>query len=464
MLIAALAFVLVPLLRTRDIRGKHHAQGSVMTDSASNVAIFRAQKGEIEQDFAGSLISQDERDQALKELSLRVAAEVKGDTASISAAPPVTNIVSKGVWVVAVIALMGFPLTAVLMYAKLGAPMVITGNAAARSVSAGNVASATTEGANPAASASTASGAAEPNPAVTDKQILAMVDSLAEKMRQNPGDPKGWVLLARSQNALGRFVEATQSYERAAALLPNDAQVLADYADATAMTQDGRFDGKPLALIKQALQVDPANMKALALAGTAEMRLGNKTQSLKHWEKLKSLVAKDSEDAREVDSIIAEVQGSAAGAPIAAPVTAVSNPNSAPNPQLNPQSNQASPSVAKAPGKMTSGMVSIAPELAAKITTGDTLFVFARAVNGPKMPLAVVKVAAPKSWPFQFALDDSMAMAPGMNLSAFPEVTIEARISKSGGAQPQAGDLAGQSATLKPGTSNIGVTISRVLP
>ena len=313
MLIAALAFVLVPLLRTRDIRGKHHAQGSVMTDSASNVAIFRAQKGEIEQDFAGSLISQDERDQALKELSLRVAAEVKGDTASISAAPPVTNIVSKGVWVVAVIALMGFPLTAVLMYAKLGAPMVITGNTAARGVSAGNVASATTEGANPAASASTASGAAEPNPAVTDKQILAMVDSLAEKMRQNPGDPKGWVLLARSQNALGRFVEATQSYERAAALLPNDAQVLADYADATAMTQDGRFDGKPLALIKQALQVDPANMKALALAGTAEMRLGNKTQSLKHWEKLKTLVAKDSEDAREVDSIIAEVQGSAAG-------------------------------------------------------------------------------------------------------------------------------------------------------
>ncbi len=460
MLIGALAFVLVPLLRTRDKQGNHDARGGAMTDSASNVAIFRAQKSEIEQDFAASLISQDERDQAIKELSFRVAAEVTDDADSLGAVPAATNMVSKGVWVVATLALVGIPLTAVLMYATLGAPQVIIGNVSARGVPAGGVASATTQGANPAPSAATASGAAEPNPAVTDKQILAMVDSLAEKMQQNPSDPKGWVLLARSQNALGRFAEAAKSYERAAALLPNDAQVLADYADAAAMTQDGRFDGKPLTLIKQALQADPANMKALALAGTAEMRLGNKAQSLAHWEKLKTLVAKDSEDAREVDSIIAEVKGSAAGVPIVAQAAPASNPNSAPNPQPN----QASPPVARAEGIKTSGVVSIAPELAAKIAAGDTLFVFARAVNGPKMPLAVVKVAAPKSWPFQFALDDSMAMAPGMNLSAFPEVTIEARISKSGGAQPQAGDLAGQSSALKPGASNIGVTISRVLP
>ena len=113
---------------------------------------------------------------------------------------------------------------------------------------------------------------------------------------------------------------------------------------------------------------------------------------------------------------------------------------------------------------VTSGGVTISPELAAKIVPGDTLFVFARAVNGPKMPLAIIRVPAPKTWPFQFSLDDSMAMAPGMNLSAFPEVTIEARISKSGGAQPQPGDLIGQSAPLKPGATNIGVTISRALP
>jgi cytochrome c-type biogenesis protein CcmH len=443
MLIGALAFVLVPLLRSRSARAEGSAKN--LSDNASNVAIFRAQKAEIEQDFAGALISADERDQALQELSIRIASEVKVDAASLDSLPATSNVISRGVWIFATIAVIGIPLSAVLMYATLGSPQLVTGVAgAARAPSNTNT------NANANASAKPPD-AADVSPEVTDKQILAMVDSLAEKMQKNPGDPKGWVLLARSQNALGRYAEAAKSYERAVVLLPNDAQILADYADASAMTQDGRFDGKPLTLIKQALQADPNNMKALALAGTAEMRLGNKAQSLKHWQKLKTLVAKDSDDARELDSIIAEVSGGSEGKPTLAAA------------QPAPAATSA-PAAVVGPVKTTSGSVTIAPELAAKIAPSDTLFVFARAVNGPKMPLAIVRVPAPKTWPFQFSLNDSMAMAPGMNLSAFPEVTIEARISKSGGAQPQPGDLVGQSAPLKPGASNIGVAISRALP
>lgn len=444
MLIGALAFVLVPLLRSRSARADGSAKN--LSDNASNVAIFRAQKAEIEQDFAGALITADEHDQALQELSMRVTSEVKVDAASLDALPATNNVISRGVWIFATIAVIGIPLSAVLIYATLGSPQLITGAAAvARAPAAAN---------GQANTGATQPDAANVSPEVNDKQILAMVDSLAEKMQQNPGDPKGWILLARSQNALGRFTEAAKSYERAVALLPNDAQILADYADAAAMTQDGRFDGKPLTLIKQALQADPNNMKALALAGTAEMRLGNKAQSLKHWQKLKTLVAKDSDDARELDSIIAEVNGTSEGKPVSPPPQSV----------RAPVSSTSSPAAATGSSKATSGSVTIPPELAAKIAPGDTLFVFARAVNGPKMPLAIVRVPAPKTWPFQFSLDDSMAMAPGMNLSAFPEVTIEARISKSGGAQPQPGDLVGQSAPLKPGATNVGVTISRALP
>ena len=441
MLIAALGFVLVPLLRSSSHDPRRSRK--ILTDSASNVAIFRAQKAEIEEDFAAALINADERDHALQELSMRIASEVKGDAASIDLAPAVSNVISRGVWVFATLAVIGIPLSAVLLYATWGSPQLIAKTAVVASAAAG-------KGANPVA----ASDASAPSPEVTDKQILAMVDSLAEKMQQNPSDPKGWILLARSQNALGRYADAAKSYERAVALLPNDAQVLADYADVTVMIQDGRFDGKPLALIKQALQIEPNNMKALALAGTAEMRLGNKAQSLKHWQKLKTLVAKDSDDMRELDLIIAEVSGATEGKPMLpaaqsapAPAKSVSGP----------------PAVAQS-SSVTSGGVTISPELAAKIASGDTLFVFARAVTGPKMPLAIIRVPAPKTWPFQFSLDDSMAMAPGMNLSAFPEVTIEARISKSGGAQPQSGDLIGQSAPLKPGATNIGVTISSALP
>jgi cytochrome c-type biogenesis protein CcmH len=441
MLIAALAFVLVPLLRSRNT--DRQLLRKTLTDNASNVAIFRAQKAEIEEDFAGALITVDERDHALQELSMRVASEVKGDAASIDVAPATSNVISRGVWVFATLAVIGIPLSAVLLYATLGSPQLISKGVAPVDASAG-------KGANPVAT----NGAAAESPEVSDKQILAMVDSLAEKMQQNPSDPKGWILLARSQNALGRYADAGKAYERAVALLPNDAQVLADYADVTAMIQDGRFDGKPLTLIKQALQIDPNNMKALALAGTAEMRLGNKTQSLKHWQKLKTLVAKDSDDARELDSIIAEVNGASEGKPMLQPAP------SAPAPTKS----ASAPAAATGSSKTTSGSVTISPELATRVAPGDTLFVFARAVNGPKMPLAIVRVPAPKAWPFAFSLDDSMAMAPGMNLSAFPEVTIEARISKSGNAQPQPGDLVGQSAPLKPGATNIGVSISRLLP
>lgn len=445
MLIGALAFVLVPLLRSRSARAEGSAKN--LSDNASNVAIFRAQKAEIEQDFAGALISADERDQALQELSIRIASEVKVDAASLDSLPATSNVISRGVWIFATIAVIGIPMSAVLLYATLGSPQLVTGVAAAA-----RAPSNTNANANANATLSAAPpDAANVSPEVSDKQILAMVDSLAEKMQQNPGDPKGWILLARSQNALARYVDAAKSYERAVALLPNDAQILADYADASAMTQDGRFDGKPLTLIRQALQADPNNMKALALAGTAEMRLGNKAQSLKHWQKLKTLVAKDSDDARELDSIIAEVNGISEGKPTLAAAQ--------PAPAATP-----APAAVAGAVKTTSGSVTITPELAAKIAAGDTLFVFARAVSGPKMPLAIVRVPAPKTWPFQFSLNDSMAMAPGMNLSAFPEVTIEARISKSGGAQPQPGDLVGQSAPLKPGAANISVAISRALP
>ena len=298
-------------------------------------------------------------------------------------------------------------------------------------------------------------------PPMSDKQIVAMVDSLAQKMQQNPNDPRGWILLARSQASLGRFPEAVAAFERATALQPNDAQLFADFADASAMAQQGRFDGKPYELIKRSLALAPTNMKALALAGTADLRMGNRAGSLTHWEKLKTLLPKDSADYREVESIIAEVKSgkieadapASAAAPPAAAIAAV------------PTSKASTSTAAKSAGKVT-GKVVLAPELAGKLAAGDTLFVFARAKEGPRMPLAVMRVSAPpaNAFPFAFELSDAMAMAPGLTLSAFTEVVIEARISKSGNAQLQPGDLSGLTGVIKPGASGVTVTVAKVAP
>jgi cytochrome c-type biogenesis protein CcmH len=428
MLLAALAFVLIPLLRASS------PPRANLSDDASNAAIFRAQKREIETEFAQSLIGPAERDRALRELEMRVVAEIAADSAGNTAPRATTG--SRRTLIVAIVAAIAFPITAVLVYASLGTPQVLSAGAGTAATKVPQ-----TNGNNP--------GSGEPP--MSDKQILAMVDALAQKMEQNPGDAKGWTLLARSQNALGRYADAARAYERAIALEPKNAQLYADYADAAVMAQEGKFEGKPYTLINQALKLDPVNMKALALAGTAEMRMGNKEASLKHWEKIKTLVAKDSDDYREVESIIAEVK---TGTPPPRPAAAA---NAAP-------ASTPAPTPAVAAGASVTGQITLAPTLAGKIAPGDTLFVFARALNGPKMPLAVMRVPAPTTWPFKFELNDAMAMAPGMNLSAFPDVTIEARVSKSGGAQPQAGDLAGQSAPIKPGAANVAVTISRVVP
>ena len=164
MLIAALGFVLVPLLRSRSHDPRRSRK--ILTDSASNVAIFRAQKAEIEQDFAGALINADERDHALQELSMRIASEVKGDAASIDLVPIVSNVISRGVWVFATLAVIGIPLSAVLLYATLGSPQLIAKSALVAGAAAG-------KGTNSVA----APDASVASPEASDKQILAMVDS-----------------------------------------------------------------------------------------------------------------------------------------------------------------------------------------------------------------------------------------------------------------------------------------------
>ncbi len=433
MLLVALAFVLVPLWRSRP------APAAIEADSAANLVVFRSQKHEIEEDFARGVIGADEREAALAELSQRLLDEVSGDGGQIS--KPAT---ASRAWLLMAGLAVLIPAVAVVTYAALGAPKAL--DPANRMAAA------------PAAGQGHPEGA---EPQISDKQILAMVDTLAQKMRDNPNDPRGWVLLARSQGALGRYPAAIEAFEQATRLLPNDAQLFADYADTMVLAQEGRFDGKPLTLIRQTLKLDPNNLKGLALAGTAELRLGNREASLKHWEKLKSLVTPNSDDMRQVEAILAEIRSGKA------PIGPATQPAQATAPATQPAPAAAAPAPAKvAGGKSVTGSVSLAPELVSKLAPTDTLFVFARAKEGPRMPLAVWRIPAPKAgeFPKAFELTDGMAMAPGLNLSAFSDVVIEARISKSGNAQLQPGDLSGTSEPVKPGAGNVRISISKVAP
>jgi cytochrome c-type biogenesis protein CcmH len=411
-----LAFLLPPLVRGR--------RGAAAPDAdAAAIAVYRDQKRALDADVASGAIGAAERDAAVLELSRHLGEEVVAPTQR-------SHLPRPRAWVVATALLIVIPLAAVALYARLGSPD---------------------------ATAPAVAGSAPVPHEMSDPEMIALVDKLAQRMKSRPDDGEGWALLARSYTALGRFPEAADAYARADALMPDNPQLLVDYADALAMSQGKRLAGKPAELARRALALDPKQKKGLALAATAAMEVRDFDGALVYWRRLAAEFPPDSDDARDINSIIAEVEsdkgaGKAnAGAPAAPRAPAAAAPASG------------APQVARSAGGTITGRVDIAPAVAPKVALTDTVFIFARAADGPRVPLAVLRIAA-RELPRDFTLDDSMGMAPGAKLSAASAVIVEARVSKSGNALPQPGDLTGRSAAVKPGTAGLMITIDQVVP
>jgi cytochrome c-type biogenesis protein CcmH len=272
------------------------------------------------------------------------------------------------------------------------------------------------------------------------QQIAAMVEKLAARMKEHPDDAEGWHMLARSYSVLGRFGEALPAYKRAAELQPANPVLLADYADAVAASTGSVDNPESTALIARSLAADPAQPKALALAGTIAFDRGDYNGAIARWQQMADVLPANSEMLKQVQASIAEArQRAGSSAPARAPAT----------------------NTVAASGKSVSGTVTLAPGLAAQAAPNDTVFVFARAVGGGRMPLAVQR-ARVADLPLSFRLDDSMAMTPTATLSSAPQVIVGARISKSGNAMPQAGDLAGEAAPLAPSASGVAIRIDSV--
>ena len=301
--------------------------------------------------------------------------------------------------------------------------------------------------------AAPADAAASGGTSASLQQIAAMVDGLAARMKDRPDDAQGWTMLARSYAVLGRFADAEPAYARAAALQPRDAALLADYADAAAAAAGTLDNPRSQALIERALDIDARQPKALALAGTAAYDRGDFAGAIALWQKIADQLPAGSELARPIQASIAEARQRAAatGGPSAASAAASAAP-------IAP----VAPAAPAASSVAVSGVVSLDPALRARVAPGDTVFVFARPASGGRMPLAVQR-ATVADLPLAFRLDDSMAMAPGMTVSGAAQVVVGARISKSGNATPQAGDLAGEAAPVAPGTGGLAVRIDRVV-
>lgn len=244
-----------------------------------------------------------------------------------------------------------------------------------------------------------------------------LVKGLADKMESDPKNGDGWLLLARTYGELHQYANAAKAYEKAGALLPADAQMLADWADAYVMAADRKWDDRARNLVKRALKADPKHAKALSLAGSEAFERQQYKQAIDYWTRLKNVEPADSMAAKLAEANINEATA-----------------------QMSGKKAGSTPETASAGGALLGGTISLDSKLKDKVSASDTVFLVVKAADGSNLPLAAKRFQVAEL-PLQFKLDDADSMMPGRAISSASEVQVSARISKSGQASAQAGDI-----------------------
>ncbi|MDP1653956.1 MAG: c-type cytochrome biogenesis protein CcmI [Rhodocyclaceae bacterium] len=380
-------------------RNKKNEASAALSHRQLNAAIYRDQFAELERDRSEGILAQADYDQARAELQRRLLEDSQADaTAPVAAAPA-----GRAMPIALALSL---PLGAILLYLVLGSPAAL----------------------NPAPH----------QQRLNPDDIEKMVGGFAAKLEKEPENYKGWAMLARSYKSMGRFPEAARAYERTGPMLETSADLLVDYADTLAAVGGG-FTDKVNALIDKALRIDPANAQGLWMRGTASFEAGRYPAAIADWERLLALLEPGSEDAQVIAGNIAEAREKGglgkAARKVGADKTAATS--------------------------FVKGRVELTANLAGKIPAEAVVMVIARPADGSRMPAAVFQARA-ADLPLAFVLDDSLSMSPDRKLSQFAEIEIEARVSRSGQAMPQPGDLFGLPQTVKLGARDVLLKIDQV--
>jgi len=384
----ALLFFAPTLFKTNHLPAENYDQ--------RNTQIARERLQELKQSLDAGELSQSEFDATKQELEKNLAID-------LSAEQQLEQDVENSSKPAALVLIAIVPIAAVLIYMQLGQPDAINGQ--------------------PQAEMQTAHSAeAQPKISMQDAVV-----KLADRLKENPDDPQGWFMLARTYMVMERYTDAVAAYEKTLQLVDEDADLLVRYADALAMSNDGVLAGKPREAIEKALLINPQHQQGLWLAGVAAIEAKQFKQALTHFLVLQPMLASNAEALSQLHQMIARTEQKLTEADIKSvqaslPATAVA----APVDQLG-----------KAEIQVT---VSLDAALKDKVSDQDVVFIYAKAMSGPPMPLAAVRKTV-ASLPITVTLNDAMAMMPAMKLSSFDKVKIGAKISKSGVAGLAAGDL-----------------------
>lgn len=400
-IISALLLVVAALFVALPLWRGAARNNSVVRDAA-NLEILRDQAAEMDADLANGLLTPELHAQGRRELEARLLEEVQSTTAPEAGQRHPLKIL-------AIVLALLIPAASFGLYWKLGNQDAL-------------------------------------NPILSEGGMLTgeRLQELEARLERNPRNPEGWLLLARSYYELEQYKGAARAYDHLTQLVPNEAELWTDYADSLAMSQGQSLLGKPTELLEKALALNPDHFKALALSGSAAMERGDYAVAVRDWEKLYNLLPdKETEDAKAIASGLEQARDFLARSGGA-------------------KQRRMAPRAASSGKERITGTVMLSDALKSQAKPDETVFILARAMDGPPMPLAAIKIRV-RDLPFRFALDDTMAIMPQAKISGFDKVVVVARVSRSGTAMPKAGDLQGNSAPVKPGAQGVKVTISNVV-
>lgn len=410
--LAALMLVVGVSAMTPVFLRRDAAVASLAEDRSENVVIARERLAELEAERAAGAIDDETFAQARDELEkglLDDLAPVDGEAAVV----PATGGRSGLVFIALLV-----PLLTIALYLAIGSPQLAGGGAALD----------------------------EPHAGVSDKpapSMEEMVAMLKQRISEQPEDAEAWFMLGRLQAARNDFTAAVVAYEKVAELTENHPNALVVLADAVAMTQDGKVAGRPYELVMQVLQAEPDNVTALWLAGKGAMESADYPASLDYYRRAEAQLGDSPEMQAEVAQQIAMLRQVAADAGVELPAAV-------------------DPPVSDVGGIEIT--VDLAPALAGQVAADAVLFVFARAVDGPPMPLAAVRQPA-EGFPLRLTLDDSSLLQSGSSLADFPALSLTARIANSGQPIASSGDLQSDALTVAPAAgATASLTIDRVVP
>lgn len=414
----ALLFVLVPLLRKPKPKAN-------VDPAELNRSLFRQQIEELDADLAAGSLEQERYQAARHDLERQLLYNLADD-----GAPPPQPMRS-GRWAALVLAI-AVPAVAVGLYWTLGSMGVIP----------------------QLEMAGQSRGAPVDHTQEKLPPMEVLVERLAEKLAQNPDNLEGWLMLGRSYAATKQPAKALAAYKKAYDLAPRTPEVMLAYAEALAAQSGNSFQGEPARLIEAVLEIAPENPNGLWLAGVVALQRGDKLTAVKRWETLSALLPAEGEEAATLRRFIAQAKGE--------PEPAAAGPSQE-TPIAQPTAT-ASETATPATGISIRVEVALADALRSQVNPEDVVFVYAKALQGLPMPLAVHR-AQVKDLPLSVTLDESMAMTPQLRLSNFPQVAVGARVSRSGNAMARSGDLEGEVKPVNPGQADpVRVTINSTRP